>query len=34
MSKRAENLTPSELAQVANRIIDLKKLILEKELKE
>lgn len=25
ISKRAENLTPEELAQVANQIIDLKK---------
>lgn len=29
MSKRAENLTPEELAKVANQIIDLKKLPLE-----
>lgn len=34
MSKRAENLTPAELAQVANRIIDLKTSIIENELKE
>lgn len=34
MSKRAENLTPHELAKVANQIIDLKQTILEKELKE
>ncbi|WP_205793732.1 16S rRNA (adenine(1518)-N(6)/adenine(1519)-N(6))-dimethyltransferase RsmA [Methanosarcina sp. MSH10X1] len=34
MSKRAENLTPEELAQVANQIIDLKKSILTKEIKE
>jgi 16S rRNA (adenine1518-N6/adenine1519-N6)-dimethyltransferase len=34
MSKRAENLTPEELANVANQIIDLKTSILEKELKE
>jgi 16S rRNA (adenine1518-N6/adenine1519-N6)-dimethyltransferase len=34
MNKRAENLTPDELAQIANRIIDLKKSILETETKE
>ena len=34
MSKRAENLTPDELAQVANRIIDLKKSILANETNE
>ncbi|MGB9939223.1 16S rRNA (adenine(1518)-N(6)/adenine(1519)-N(6))-dimethyltransferase RsmA [Methanosarcina sp.] len=34
MSKRAENLTPGELAQVANQIIDLKKSVSEKEIKE
>jgi 16S rRNA (adenine1518-N6/adenine1519-N6)-dimethyltransferase len=34
MSKRAENLTPDELAKIANQIIDLNKSILEKELKE
>jgi len=34
MSKRAENLTPGELAQVANQIIDLKKSIPAKEIKE
>ncbi len=34
MSKRAENLTPEELAKVANQIIDLRESILEKEIKE
>lgn len=34
MSKRAENLTPEELAKVANRIIDIKNSIHEKESKE
>lgn len=34
MSKRAENLTPDELAKLANQIIDLKKSILTNELKE
>ncbi|HET8685928.1 MAG TPA: 16S rRNA (adenine(1518)-N(6)/adenine(1519)-N(6))-dimethyltransferase RsmA [Methanosarcina sp.] len=34
MSKRAENLTPDQLAQVANQIIDLKNSILEREIKE
>ncbi len=34
MSKRAENLTPEELAKVANQIIDLNKSPLENELKE
>jgi 16S rRNA (adenine1518-N6/adenine1519-N6)-dimethyltransferase len=31
MSKRAENLSPEELAQVANQIVDLKKSDLAKE---
>ncbi|AKB54390.1 MULTISPECIES: 16S rRNA (adenine(1518)-N(6)/adenine(1519)-N(6))-dimethyltransferase RsmA [Methanosarcina] len=34
ISKRAENLTPEELAQVANQIIDLKKSFFENELNE
>ncbi|WP_349682090.1 16S rRNA (adenine(1518)-N(6)/adenine(1519)-N(6))-dimethyltransferase RsmA [Methanosarcina sp. UBA5] len=34
ISKRAENLTPEELARVANQIIDLKKSILANELNE
>jgi 16S rRNA (adenine1518-N6/adenine1519-N6)-dimethyltransferase len=34
MNKRAENLTPDELAQLANRIFDLKKSILANETKE
>ncbi|HOA69414.1 MAG TPA: 16S rRNA (adenine(1518)-N(6)/adenine(1519)-N(6))-dimethyltransferase RsmA [Methanosarcina thermophila] len=34
MNKRAENLTPEELAQVANKIVDLKKSILAEETKE
>ncbi len=31
VNKRAENLTPEELAKVANQLIDLKKSIIENE---
>jgi 16S rRNA (adenine1518-N6/adenine1519-N6)-dimethyltransferase len=34
MSKRAENLAPEELAQIANQIIDLNNSILTREIKE